>query len=174
MKFAFIFGTNIFLSTENTVSYADADTRIPFLKILSYRKLNNNNNSDNHLVIDLNIATSSDEAIVWHGDQFEGNSPVQINTGDDSVRLFRDGHEEPVFFIRQLTDDDISGLSSHIVNEVEAQQPLGVFKIQGDFRVGGHRIIIDNEKLFVNGDDFANGVTNSKQDASLTPYGVLS
>ncbi len=173
MKFAFIFGTNIFLSTENTVSYADADTRIPFLKILSYRK-SSNNNSDKHLAIDLDIATSHDEAIVWRGSQFEGNSPVQVSTTDDSVKLFREGHEEPVFFIRQLTEDDISGLSSHIVNEVEAQQPLAVFKISGDFRVGGHRIIIDNEKLFVNGDDFANGVTNSKQDAALTPYGVLS
>ncbi len=172
MKFAFIFGTNIFLSTENTVSYADADTRIPFLKILSYRK--SDNNSDKHLAIDLDIATSHDEAIVWRGSQFEGTSPVQVSAGDDSVKLFRDGHEEPVFYIRQLTDDDISGLSSHIVNEVAAQQPLAVFKISGDFRVGGHRIIIDNEKLFVNGDDFANGVTNSKQDAALTPYGVLS
>lgn len=172
MKFAFIFGTSIYLSTERTVSYADAETRIPFLKVLSYRK--SNNNTDNHLAIDLDIATSSDEALVWRGSQFEGNSPVQVTNGDDSIRLFRDGHEEPVFYMRQLNDDDILGLSSHIVNEIEAQQPLAVFKISGDFRVGGHRIIVDNEKLFVNGDDFANGVTNSSQDVALTPYGVLS
>jgi len=174
MKFAFIFGTSIYLSTERTVSYADAETRIPFLKVLSYRKSNNNNNTDNHLAVDLDIATSADEAIVWRSSQFEGSSPVQVTNGDDSIRLLRDGHEEPVFYMRQLNDDDISGLSSHIVNEIEAQQPLAVFKISGDFRVGGHRIIVDNEKLFVNGDDFANGVTNSSQDVALTPYGVLS
>jgi len=172
MKYAFIFGTSIYLSTERTVSYADADTKIPFLKIASIYA--NHNNSENSILsIDAEITTSDNEKVVINSNKPDVNTTINVVADDKRVQLYRAGHEHPVLDVMQFDKHEFDALSSHMTNEIEAQQPGAVFKIKGDFKVNGHRIVIDGESLYVNGDSFANGVVNSHQGVTITPDNIL-
>jgi len=172
MKYAFIFGTSIYLSTERTVSYADTDSKIPFLKIASFYA-HHNNSENSPLSIDAEITTSDDEKVVINSNQTDANTNIKVVADDKRVQLYRAGHEHPVLDVMQLDKHEFDALSSHIANEIEAQQPVAVFKIKGDFRVNGHRIVIDGESLYVNGDSFANGVVNAHEGVTLTPDNIL-
>jgi len=172
MKYAFVFGTNIYISSERTVSYADSETKIPFLKILSFFS-SHSNAANSILSIDAEISTSDDQKIVISSNQPNAGSMIKVLADDNRVQIFRPGHEHPVLDVLQLDEHEFSALSSHIYNEIEAQQVSVVFKIKGDFRVSGHRIVIDGESLYVNGDSFANGVVNAHEGVNLIPDNTL-
>ncbi|WP_158824782.1 hypothetical protein [Mucilaginibacter lacusdianchii] len=174
MKYAFIFGTSVFLSEQPTVSYADASRRIDFLRILShYRHINGG--TDKVLTIDAHITSSDDLPVEILGNRAQEGTSIVTKTDDYRIGFYRDANSHhPILEVHQFTENEIAGLSSHIVNEIEAQRPDVVLGIKGDFRVEDHRILIENEKFFVDGDDYANGVTNAHNGVLLTPYGVIS
>ncbi|CAM3911222.1 hypothetical protein MUGA111182_16735 [Mucilaginibacter galii] len=172
MKYAFVFGTSIYISPERTVSYADAETKIPFLKILSFYA-SHNNAANSILSIDADVAASNDERIVVTSNEPSAGSAIKVVADDKRVQIFRTGQEHPVLDVLQLDEHEFSALSSHIFNEIEAQQVSVVFKIKGDFSVGGHRIVIDGESLYVNGDSFANGVVNAHDGVNLVPDNTI-
>lgn len=173
MKYAFVFGTNVYLSDTRTVSYANTEDRIEFLKVLS--AYNHRDSKDDYtLAIDATFSSSDDEEIKIENNQLQANSNVKLETLPYRVRVFHASHAEPILDVYQLPEDEYDALDSHITNEIEVLRPEAVFTIKGDFRVGGHRILIDNEKLFVDGDSYATGKTNAHQGVMLTPYGVLS
>lgn len=173
MKHAFIFGTSIFLSEERTLCYADNNEKTEFLKILSFYH-HRNGAPDEALTIDANIHTIDEEPVVLQANQLSGGNNFDINTSNNRVQVFKRGHTEPILDVYQLDEHEYRGLSSHILNEIHSQHPDVVFTIKGDFSVNGHHIFVDGEKLYVNGDDFANGVTNAHQGVMLTPYGVMA
>ncbi|QJD97065.1 hypothetical protein HH214_14905 [Mucilaginibacter robiniae] len=173
MKYAFVFGTNVYLSDTRTVSYANTETRIEFLKVLS--SYHHRDSKDDHtLAIDATISSSNDEGIRIENNRLQANSNLTLEALPYRVRVFHTGHAEPILDVYQLPEDQYDALDSHITNEIEVLQPEAVFTIKGDFKVDGHRILIDNEKLFVDGDSYATGKTNAHQGVMLTPYGVLS
>ncbi|MBS7564626.1 hypothetical protein KHS38_09425 [Mucilaginibacter sp. Bleaf8] len=172
MKYAFIIGTSVFISEQPTVSYADADQRIEFLKVLSPYS-HHDSRADHLLAVDANVNSTDDEVIGITNNQPQVGTNIMIKSDDKRIGFYRDANHHPILEVHQLDESDVAGLSSHIVNEIAAQQPGAVFHIKGDFRVGGHRILIENEKYFVDGDDYANGVTSSHQGVVLVPYGVL-
>ncbi|WP_345951156.1 MULTISPECIES: hypothetical protein [unclassified Mucilaginibacter] len=169
MKHAFIFATNVFISGERTISYATEDQKIEFLKILSFYEHHSNNTPDKVLRIDAQIGTSDGVNFNIQDNQLDAGTNTEARISDKRIQLFRPGHEEPVLDVRQLDEDEYKELSSHIVNEIDAQHAYPVLMVRGDFSVNGHRIVIDNDKLFVNGDDFANGVTNAHEGVILRP-----
>jgi hypothetical protein len=167
MKHAFIFGTSIFLSKHRTISYNNGENTKVFLTIrLFYAP--QNNAPDHLLTIDADIDTVDDHHPVRVTNNLlqQGND-VRIVAEPNRVRLYHTGYEEPILDVYQLNAHDYHGLSSHILNEINAQQPDPVFTIKGDFSVFGTHIYIENEKMLVDHDSFANGVENDHNGVVL-------
>ena len=170
MKHAFIFGTSIFLSSQNTVSLANDDNNIEFLRILSFYK-HQQGMADHVLSVDANISSASGEQISIRGNRIEEGTGanMHIEAEANRVRVFQSGHHEPVLDVYQLNEHEFHGLSSHILNEIEAQHPDAVVSIKGDFKASGVHFFIENEKMFVNSNGYANGVENAHDGIILTP-----
>lgn len=167
MKHAFIFGTNVFLSNHRTVSYNDGDTSIVFLTIRSFYQ-KQNHAADHELMIDADINTVDDHHPVRiTGNMVQEGMDVHTVTEPNRVRLYHAGHAEPMLDIYQLDPHEYAGLSSHITNEIHSQHPNPVFTIKGNFKVSGSHIYIENERMNIDHDSFANGVENFPDGVTL-------
>ncbi|MDN3548471.1 hypothetical protein [Mucilaginibacter aquaedulcis] len=169
MKHAFIFGTSIFLSNRNTLTVNDGEKNTEFLRVLSF--YNHQKGSTDHLLtIDANITDLSGGVIRISNNQLEeGPANVHIETEPNRVWVFQKGNHEPLLDVYQLNEHEFHGLSSHILNEIEAQHPDAVVHIKGNFKASGVHFLIENEKMFVNNNGFANGVENAHDGIILTP-----
>lgn len=164
-KHAFIFGTNIFLSNHRTFSYHDGDTNVLFLTIHNFY----DQSSHGQLNIDADINTVDDHhPVKVVGNRVEAGNDVRVQAEPNRVRLYHAGHPEPILDVYQFDPHEYAGLSSHITNEIHSQQPDPVFTIKGNFKVAGAHIMIENEKMFIDHDNFANGVTNAHEGVVLT------
>jgi len=171
MKYAFIFGSNIFITTDRIISYSDKESKVQFLKIQSFYA-HRQNAEDHVLLIDLDINTTDDQKIVLNNNQPVADTVIEVKVEPKRVQLYRAGHVQPLLDVYQLTSAEYTHLSSHIANEIEAQQPEVVITIKGDFKVNSHHIVIDSERLYVNGDAFGNSVVNAHEGVNLTPDGL--
>lgn len=168
MKYAFILGSNIFITTHRTVSYADANTKVQFLKIQSFFAAGNH--TPGHvLLVDVSINTPKGEKVMLNSNEPIAGTVIETKLTDNRLQLFNANHAEPLLDVYQLAEHEYKHLSSHIVNEIEAQHVEVVITLKGDFKVDGHHIVIDNERLYVNGDAFANGVFNAHEGVELKP-----
>ena len=163
MKHAFIFATNVYISNHRTFSFNDGGNHIVFLTIHNFYAPNQ------QLTIDASINTVDDH----HPVQVIGNAvtegaDVKIVTEPNRVKVFHASHPEPILDVYQLDPHEYAGLSSHITNEIHSQQPDPIFTIKGNFTVAGAHIMIENEKMFINHDSFANGVTNAHEGVLLS------
>lgn len=167
MKHAFIFGTNIFLSNHRTFSYNDGNTITTFLTIRSFYNPQNTA-PDHELVIDADINTVDDHHPVRvTGNMVQQGGDVKVVSEPNRVRLYHTGHAEPILDVYQFDPHEYAGLSSHITNEIHSQHPDPVFTIKGNFKVAGAHIYIENEKMLIDHDSFANGVENAHDGVVL-------
>lgn len=168
MKHAFIFGTSIFLSTQNTVALENGDNNTEFLKILSFYK-HQQGMADHVLSINATIySTAGDVIRVSDNKLEEGPADVHVEAEPNRVWIFQRGHHEPVLDVYQLNEHEFHGLSSHILNEIGVQHPDAVLTIKGNFKVGDAHLFIENEKMFVNSNGYANGVENAHHGVILS------
>ncbi len=172
MTYAFILATNVYISHQKTVSYADNDSQTEFLKILTYQPGKRHDSNDKKLVIDASIAPDNGDPLTINNNVIKEPGGYQVQVKDNQVNIFKE-NKEILLEVIQLAEGDFKNLQSHINNEIRAQNPEAVFIIKGDFWVSGRHIIIDNEKLFVGDDTYATGVTNNPEGVMLTPYDVL-
>lgn len=155
MKYAFIMGSNAFITSHNVISYATNGESKEFVRI-------------NHTVkhkpgavatpLDVNVdvcdarGTSvklSDNVIATPGFHVEQtNDRVRILKSDDSL----------IIDIHELSDEAIAGLSHHITAELDREDYIVVIRLNGHFRVGDLHISIDNEKLFIDDNSYAESV----------------
>ncbi|WP_462265894.1 hypothetical protein [Mucilaginibacter sp.] len=171
MTYAFVLASNVYISHQPVVSYADQDSQVEILQVTSFKP---NKKYDQHhtaLAINANFELEGGQPFSVTNNTIS-NSDYKLDTFDDKLSISR--NETILFEVHQLADEDYHALQSHIYNEIEAQHAEAVFIIRGDFWVKGHHIIIDNEKLFVGDDSYATGVTNNHEGVLLTPYGVRS
>lgn len=167
MKHAFIFGTSIYLSEQNTLTYADGDTSFEFLKILSF--YHHHDSPGKTLVIDASINTLDDHhAVKITANRVEEGSDVRLDITENRVKVYHAGHVQPILDVYQLPEHEYHGLSSHILNEIHSQHPDHVITVKGNFKVGGAHIEIENEKMFINTDAIANGVNNAHDGVILS------
>lgn len=169
MKHAFIFGTNLYLTAGNTVTYADQDHKIDFLKIYSFYRPERNQ----ELVIEAKISLPHNGGLLTI-DRNKVNATGDIRTiiTPNRIKIYHEGHTEPIFDVYQIDQHEWGGLSSHVLNEFNSQHPDVLIRVKGEFEVEGNSIISDNEKLYVNGDSRANGVSNEHERVILTPDNV--
>lgn len=169
MKHAFIFGTNLYLTEGNTITYANQDRKIDFLKIYSFYRPDRNE----QLVIDANISipNGGGQLNIDHN-QVNTTGDIRTTVEPNRIKIYHEGHTEPILHVYQIDEHEWHGLSTHILNEIHTQEPDLVIRISGEFEVEGNTIISDNEKLYVNGDSRANGVSNERNGVILMPDGV--
>ena len=166
MKHAFIFGTNIFLSNHRTFSYNDGNAITTFLTIRSF--YNPQNSGPEELVIDADINTVDDHHPVrLTGNMAQQGDDVRVVTEPNRVRVYHADNAEPILDVYQLDPHEYAGLSSHITNEIHSQHPDPVFTIKGNFVIAGSHIYIENEKMLIDHDSFANGVENAHDGVVL-------
>jgi len=167
MKHAFLFGTSIYLSEHNTVSYVDGDTSFEFLRILSFYR--HHDAPGKTLVIDANINTIDDQhSVKISANAIEQGSDVRLDITENRVRVYHAGHPQPILDIYQLAEHEYHGLSSHVLNEIHSQHPDHVITVKGNFKVAGAHIEIENEKMFIDADAIANGVYNEHDGIRLS------
>jgi hypothetical protein len=167
MKHAFIFGTSIYLSNHRTVSYNDGQTNTVFLTIRSFYNPQNHA-PDHELLIDADINTVDDHHPVRvTGNMVQQGADIKVISEPNRIRLYHANHEEPILDVYQLDPHEYHGLSSHITNEIHSQHPDPVFTIKGNFTVAGSHIYIENEKMLIDHDSFANGVENAHNGVTL-------
>jgi hypothetical protein len=172
MKYAFVLASNVYISHEPVISYADNNSQTEILRITSYKPHKKHDQHHTALAIDANIFLEGGQPLKITGNSFDNAAGHQVNTTDDILSLNKSG--EVVFEVHQFPEEDFSSLQSHIYNEIEAQGVDIVFIVRGNFWVDGHHIIIDNEKLFIDEDSYATGVTNNHEGVLLSPYSVRS
>jgi hypothetical protein len=165
MKHAFIFGTSIFLSEQNTLSVSDGEIKAEFLRILSF---NNDKNADKTLCINATISTLDGGIVHVSANGVEGRTDIRTEITANRVKIYQTGHAEPVLDVYQLDPHEFHGLSSHILNEIHVQHPDRVLTIKGNFKVGPTHFMIENEKMFIDNNGFANGVINAHHGIILS------
>ncbi|MEO3403374.1 hypothetical protein AAFN85_05705 [Mucilaginibacter sp. CAU 1740] len=164
MKHAFVFGTTIFLSEQNTLTYSDGLSNIEFLKVLSFY-----DNSKGHvLAIDAHITSPAGNEIRIAANNNDNSANVKLEVTASRIKVFEPGHEEPVLDVYQFDPHEYAGLSSHVLNEIHAQHPDHVLTIKGNFKVEGAHFLIENEKMFIDQNGYANGVVNAHHGVILS------
>ncbi|HTK20847.1 MAG TPA: hypothetical protein VL442_15090 [Mucilaginibacter sp.] len=159
MKYAFIMGSNSFIVPGNTLVYTDHN--IDFLRINSIYRDRPAGQGSTVLDVDLNIKDTNGTVI-----NINKNEPAQTGNADVAVHKDRlhitrpDGNT--IIDIHQMDEDTAMGLEHNIIAELEALAPDVVIRVRGNFMVDDLHIEIDNEKLFVNGNSYANSTQTGK------------
>ncbi|PWK77151.1 hypothetical protein LX99_02961 [Mucilaginibacter oryzae] len=164
MKHAFIFGTTIFLSENNTLNYSDGLTHIEFLKILSFHDESKNR----VLTIDAHITSKAGNEIKISANNNINGANIRTDVSAGRIKVFEPDNDEPVLDIYQLNSHEYHGLSSHILNEIHAQHPDHVVSVKGNFTVNDAHFLIENEKMFIDQNGYANGVVNAHHGVILS------
>lgn len=164
MKHAFIFGTTIFLSENNTLTYSDGLTHIEFLKVLSFHDESKNR----VLTIDAHITSKAGNEIKISANNNINGANIITDVSAGRIKVFEPDNDEPVLDIYQLNPHEYHGLSSHILNEIHAQHPDHVVSVKGNFTVNGAHFLIENEKMFIDQNGYANGVVNAHHGVILS------
>lgn len=159
MKYAFIMGSNSFIVPGNTLVYTDHN--INFLRVNSIYRDRPAGQQSTVLDVDLDIK-DVDGTII----RVNKNEPAQTGRADvtvhkDLLHITRpDG--STLIYIHQMDEDTVMGLEHNIIAEIEALEPEAVIRIRGNFMVDDLHLEIDNEKLFVNGNSYANSTQTGK------------
>lgn len=168
MKHAFIFGTTIFLSEQRTLTVNDGNNSTEFLRILTYYN-EQKGNENQPLRIAARIATTDGKALNITDNVVADRADIRVDLSNYRIKIYQTGHEQPVLDVYQMDKHEFHGLSSHILNEIHAQEPDRVITIKGNFNVGEVHFFIENEKMFVDNNGYANGVVNAHHGVILSP-----
>jgi hypothetical protein len=98
--------------------------------------------------------------------------PYDILEQTDRVIVTRP-NGNTVLDVHQLDDHSARNLEHNIVAEIEVNAPVAVIRVRGDFIVGDLHIEIDNEKLFLGEDSYANSVLAGSDELSFSHSGVM-
>lgn len=172
MKYAFIMGSNSFIVPGNTLVYTDQGQTIDFLRITSIYHDRPAGQGESSLSIDLDIKDVDGSEI-----KLARNKPVQTARADiaeqrDRLLITRaDG--TTVIDVHQLDDVSAMRLEHNIIAELEVHSPVAVIRVRGSFMVNDLHLEIDNEKLFVNGNSYANSTLAGKLNLQFTNTSIV-
>jgi hypothetical protein len=172
MKYAFIIGSNAFVVPSKVLSFADNDDEKEFLRINSIYHDLPAEAKEAHLDIDLDIKDVDGTPILMLGNQTLNSASYTVKKERNSVQLIRaDG--SLIIHVHQLDDDSAMSLEHNITAELEANTPVVVIRINGNFLAGALHISAENEKLFVNDIVYANSVLAGTNQLRFTTNGVV-
>lgn len=171
MKYAFLFGSNVFVVPGNTLSYVDNEQATRFLRIVSVYK-NEQGEQRSVLSIDADIKDNEGHVLRITNNQSGDISNFLIHETYDRLSITkRDG--STVLDVLQLDYNTAMSLEHNIVAELEVNMPLHIIRIRGNFMAGGIHIEIDNEKLFIDDDSYATAALAGETDLRFSHSGIL-
>ncbi|MDB5145122.1 MAG: hypothetical protein JWQ66_3835 [Mucilaginibacter sp.] len=169
MKYAYIFGSNAYVSPHGYISYTENGQTRSFLSI---RSIYHDTAAGSHLSVDLDIRDMLDRELKFTDNQAENATGFHISEQRDRV-LITKHNGDTIIDIHQLDDESAMALEHNIIAELEVNSPIAVIRIRGDFMLGGMHIEIDNEKLFVNDNSYANSVLAGQNNLQFAAEGVV-
>jgi hypothetical protein len=168
-KYAFILGSNSFITPYGAVTYTDgAQTRL----FLSIRSIYHNTGAGSRLSVDLDIKDMLDRELKLTDNEVETNTGFNIIQQRDRV-LITKHNGDTIIDIHQLDNESAMSLEHNIVAELEVHAPIVAIRLRGSFMLGRMHIEIDNEKLFINGNSYANSTQASKNNLKFEEAGVV-
>ncbi|HVV56612.1 MAG TPA: hypothetical protein VHC47_14860 [Mucilaginibacter sp.] len=172
MKYAFLFGSNVFIVPGNTISFTNHEQTKIFLKIVTLHHDTPPDQKRAMLTIDADITDTAGNVLRLTGNKPDVPTHFEIMERYDQVLVTRaDG--TAVLDVHQLDWKTAMSLEHNITAEFEALQPDVVIRLRGDFMAGGLHIEIDNEKLFIDNDSYANSAHAGSGELRFSQEGVL-
>jgi hypothetical protein len=169
MKYAYILGSNAFVSPQGYISFTeDGQTK----QFLSIRSIYHDTAAGSHLSVDLDIRDMLDRELRLNENQPGADNVFKIITDRDRVRV-TDHMDNTIIDVHQLDDKTAMALEHNIIAELEVNSPIAVIRIRGNFMLGNLHIEIDNEKLFINGNSYANSVIAGADNLQFATEGVV-
>lgn len=170
MVHGFIFGTNLFISSQSSVSYVDEGQRTEFLNIRSFLNLNGKEPS-NVLIIDANFNLRDGSPVVIRENALISRTDLRVESHPDRVRIYSREEELPVLDVFQLDKRTYHGFGTHIANELEVRQPDATVTIKANILVAGAEIWVGDDALHVNDQAYASGLSNAHHGVTLSSDG---
>ncbi|WP_162996264.1 hypothetical protein [Mucilaginibacter celer] len=167
MKHAFIFGTNIYISEKNTVSYGRNGDLREFLVIRSFFDPQQKDGI-RELIVDADFSLTNNEPVKVVHNKIVTGINVNMVCEPDRVKIYHVGHEVPVLDIFQLDRHEFGSFGTIINSELMVQDPDIALTIKGNIKVGEGYISIDNEHLYVDEETFAGAVNNAHHGVIIT------
>ncbi|MDB5136315.1 MAG: hypothetical protein JWP37_2918 [Mucilaginibacter sp.] len=168
MKYAYILGSNAFVSPDGFISYTENGETKTFLSI---RSIYHDTAADSRLSIDLDIKDMYGRDFKLTNNQTDNTTGVNMAERDRVLLTNNDG--TTIIDIHQLDDESAMRLEHNIIAELEVHAPIAVIRIRGNFMLGGIHIEIDNEKLFVNDNSIANSTHASHTNLQFVPSDIV-
>lgn len=169
MKYAFLFGSNVFIIPTNVISYVDNDETNEFLKI---RSIHHSNGTESALTIDTDLKDTEGRGLRIHDNEVLTSFGYKVSRTPDRI-LATGLNNDTVIDIHQLDNESAAMLEDSIIAELEAHEPDAVIRISGDFMMGKMHVAVDNGKLFIGHESYSSETVAAKNDLTFTPRGLL-
>jgi hypothetical protein len=168
MKYAFIFGSNVFIVPTGVISYIDHDQTTEFLKIRSIY----NSMTQSHLSVDIDLKDIEGRGLKLIDNQLIDAIGFTILEERDRVLVTRPDNST-VIDVHQLDDRSAMQLEHNITAELEVHAPIAVIRLRGDFMLSRLHIEVDNEKLFISSNSYAGSAIAGHNGLQFTAAGVV-
>lgn len=169
MKYAFILGSNSYITPHGAITYTQDGETKQFLSVRSYQL---DSAEGSRLSVDLDIRDMQDRHLKLTDSQLEDGVGFKIDQQRDRI-LITKHNNDTIIDIHQLDEKTVMSLEHNIVAEVEALHPVAIIRVRGNFMLGGMHVEIDNEKLFINGNSYANSTLASQANLQFEEAGVV-
>jgi hypothetical protein len=169
MKYAFLFGSNVFIIPSNVISYVDNDETNEFLKIKS---ICHDNGQHSSLTIDTDLKDTEGRGLQLHDNEVIKSFGYKVSKTPDCI-LATGFDNSTVLEIQQLDEESTMQLEDNIIAELQAHAPDAVFRIRGDFMMGKMHIAVDNETFSIGHDSYASSAIAGNNSLKFTPSGLV-
>ncbi|NCD71199.1 hypothetical protein [Mucilaginibacter agri] len=156
MKYTFLFGSNAFIVDQPVITYLQDGESVELLRVKSIHSPLSKSSEQSLLTVDTNFTDTLGHNIVLADSDYD-HPDYKVQRTDNQIHV-TNGTGHTVIDVLQLDTKTASHLSSHIINELHNVGETHVLRIRGDFKFGDHNITIDNEKLFIDDDVYAESV----------------
>src|SRR3569833_3447973 len=154
MKYAFLFGSNVFVVPGNTISYVDNEQTTRFLRIVSVHKDDPSGEKRSVLTIDADIKDNEGHVLRITNNQSEDISNFHIQETYDRVLVIK-RNGSTVLDVHQLDYKTAMSLEHNIVAEMEVNLPFHIIRLHGNFLAGVLHIEIKKKKQKNNKNSYA-------------------
>jgi len=168
MKYAFLFGSNVFIIPSNVISYVDNDETNEFLKIKS---ICHDNGVHSDLTIDTDLKDTEGRGLKIQDNEVITSFGYKISKSPGHF-LAKGFNNDTVLEIEQLSEESAKKLHHNIAAEIEANAPDAIFRIRGDFMMGKMHVAVDNDKLSIGHDSYASAAITGDSGLKFTPSGL--
>lgn len=169
MKYAFLFGSNVFIIPSNVISYVDNDETNQFLRIKS---ICHDNGFHSDLTIDTDLKDTEGRGLTIENNEVVKSFGYKVSKGPGRI-LATGYNNDTVLEIQQLDENSTKDLEENILAELKAHAPDAVFRIRGDFMMGKMHVEVDNDRLSIGRDSYASSAVTGEGGLKFTPSGLV-